>query len=102
MIDQIADGFRCDLGGCTIGKSLRRLLLGSSVAVHIVVAVGVVEQANCLPFAFDPQLKHDGVAPHWTPLQVNQDSGISGESPNERIGHRRNVSPHSAFRLRSC
>jgi len=54
MVDQIIDGLRCDLVDSALGKPLCRLLLAPSVTVHIVVSVGIVEEANRLPATFDP------------------------------------------------
>jgi|SRR5664279_5924240 len=70
-----------------VGKPLCRLLLGSSVAVHIVATVGVVEQANGLPATPDAQLEHDRVSLQGTAIQLDQHACIRREGADEWIAH---------------
>lgn len=55
--------------------------------MHIVVTVGIVEQANGLPATLDPQLEHDRVALQRAALELDQDAAVIGERANEWIGH---------------
>lgn len=101
MFDQVVNGLRRDLLDRALGKPLCGLLLASSVAVHVVVTVGIVEQANCLPAPFDLQLEHDRVALQRTALELDQDARVVSETTGERISHPRNVVARPANSLRS-
>jgi len=101
VFDQVVDGLRRDLVDRALGKPLCGLLLAPSVAVHVVVTMGIVEQANCLPFAVNQQLEHDRVALQRATLELDQDARAIAKSAGEWISHPRNVSAHSANSLRA-
>jgi hypothetical protein len=55
---------------------LSRLLLTSSVAVQIVISMGIVEKVDRLPLTLNSQLKHHGVSMKGPSVSLHQDPRV--------------------------
>jgi hypothetical protein len=62
---------------------LSRLLLTSSVAVQIVISMGIVEKVNRLPLTLDPQLEHHGVSLKRPSVSLHQDPRVLAQGSDE-------------------